>query len=70
VFRLDVLQPLSKTLDWLERPANGKHSSLLQIFLNYGREKLSNMGPRPDRLINLDVCYKTFIFARNKEPHL
>jgi hypothetical protein len=30
----------------LERPARGKHSSLLQAFVNYGRKEIYNIGPR------------------------
>ncbi len=30
----------------LERPAKDKHSSLLRKFLNYGRKKFYNIGPK------------------------
>jgi hypothetical protein len=39
----------------IDKLARDKHSSLLQKFLNYGRKKFYNIGPRPI----LDVFWKT-----------
>jgi hypothetical protein len=36
----------SQTLDLLERLARVKHAGLLQAFVNYGRKKFYNIGPR------------------------
>jgi len=43
---LGRLHPFSQTLARLERLASDKRSSLLQIFVNYGRKKTYNIGPR------------------------
>jgi hypothetical protein len=32
----------------VESPSMDKHSSLLQSFVNYGRKKLYNIGPKGD----------------------
>ncbi len=38
---------------WLKRPVRDKHSSLLQTFVNYGREKFSEID-------TWGQCYKKF----------
>ncbi len=68
----------SKHLTRLEKLASDKHFSLLQTFVNYGREKFYNIEPnltclklRYERRLELLVvchcrgkCYKTF-YGRN-----
>jgi hypothetical protein len=47
-FHLSRLQPYSQKFR-LEKIARDKHSSLLQIFVNYGRKKLLTLGPERRR---------------------
>jgi hypothetical protein len=38
--------PYPQTLDKVERLVKDKHSCLLRKFVNYGRKKIYNVGPR------------------------
>ncbi len=41
----------------MEKSVRDKHSSLLQTFVNYGREKFYNIGPEKDRMAIQKNCY-------------
>ncbi len=55
----EMCRPYKQTLDKAGRASHGQYSNLLQKFINYGRKKFYNIGPRAN-------AKKTF-YGRNKK---